>query len=86
MRIIGINFLNNLPFKQIRGLLLKNDYKSNKQNMLYVMLGTIIILLTFCAVGSGTSDDDKGAVFLISSVISVLIIGVLLGVYYFFFR
>jgi len=54
--------------------------------MLYIMLGTIIFLLTFCAFGVTYRQEDKGLAVLMSWIFAPLIIGILGAVYYFFFR
>ena len=53
--------------------------------MLYIMLGTIIFLLTFIALGS-MNDSEGESTFIMGMVINV-ILGIVLGtIYYFFFR
>jgi hypothetical protein len=54
--------------------------------MLYIMLGTIIFLLTFCAVGGITPDEEKNVAYTMSWIIGIVLIVVLGAVYYFFFR
>ena len=52
--------------------------------MLYIMLGVIIFLLTFCAVGSAAREDEKGVVIMFGILVNIFIACILGGVYYFF--
>ena len=55
--------------------------------MLYIMLGIIIFLLTFCVLGVSLPDNEKGSgfIFTMGLVINV-ILGIVLGIIYFFFK
>ena len=54
--------------------------------MLYIMLGFIIVLLTFVAVGSVAADNDKEGARTMGIVFSVAIAAVLGAAYFFLGR
>lgn len=54
--------------------------------MLYLMLGTIIFLLTFCALGSVTPDAYKDDAHIMGWVVNIFLAIILGGIYYFFLR
>lgn len=59
--------------------------------MIYVMLGIIIFLLTFCAIGSFSTDYQKennslSLAFILGLAINIVLGGLLLAVYFIFFK
>lgn len=54
--------------------------------MLYIMLGIIIVLLTFNAVGSTSADNDKEGARIMGTFFAAIMAIVLSALYFFFFR
>lgn len=50
------------------------------------MLGVVIFLLTFCALGSITPDEEKNEAFMMGWFVNIFLAIVLGVIYYFFFR